>query len=545
VCPATGAPNSTVRLASNRRAGDATTRFTPTRLTRPAVPPANTLLAVSYDRAAAAANLKLIVGREQASGANLVRTYDYPKQNTAMRVVSVATAKVAQTEAELRSQSGVQSIGLTGERRYHATSAQYVTADPYFAGQITNTYHEGPANPGQWDMWAIGLPNAYGYSQAGSTLTGGAVANALGSASIKIAIIDTGEDASHPELAGKIVQQKCFITNQAGTSQSTSSFATDEDGHGTDVSGIAAAASNNALGFTGAGGKAVILAYRVFPTPDDNCSNANSTDVQCSTDTADIASAINDAVTSGANVISMSLGGGTCTNGVDSDAAENAAVANAIQHNVIVVAASGNDAGTGSSSVTAPGCDANVIAVGATSLDDGTPTGTSAYTSSRTSAATAANPVEYVTSYTQVGSPGASLRNASAWGIVAPGGDPATAEETGTVDDLHWIENIWTTTPFGGQSDTNFAGNCAPDFNAATGIADCRTLIAGTSMSTPHVAGAAALILAVSPAIYQSPAFMKQLLCSTADDLSDTHQGCGRLNIYRAMATALGDPTPP
>jgi subtilisin family serine protease len=63
-------------------------------------------------------------------------------------------------------------------------------------------------------------------------------------------------------------------------------------------------------------------------------------------------------------------------------------------------------------------------------------------------------------------------------------------------------------------------------------------------MAAPHVAGAAALILAVNPA-YQPPAKMKQLLCQTADKLSDPHQGCGRVNVYRAMATALGDPSLP
>ena len=69
-------------------------------------------------------------------------------------------------------------------------------------------------------------------------------------------------------------------------------------------------------------------------------------------------------------------------------------------------------------------------------------------------------------------------------------------------------------------------------------------MIAGTSMATPHVAGAVALILSVNGS-YQSPSAMKALLCSTADDLADTHQGCGRLNVYRAMATALGDLSPP
>jgi subtilisin family serine protease len=63
-------------------------------------------------------------------------------------------------------------------------------------------------------------------------------------------------------------------------------------------------------------------------------------------------------------------------------------------------------------------------------------------------------------------------------------------------------------------------------------------------MSAPHVAGAAALILAVNSS-YQSPAKMKQLLCSTADNINASHEGCGRLNVYRAMATALGDPSLP
>jgi hypothetical protein len=518
---------------------------------RGATTPANTLLAVSYARSALASRLSLVAAREQALGATFVRTTDYPALNTTLRVVSVPTANLASTEAALRTQSGVQSIGVTGEKRYPLTTSAYYTNDPYFTGFAPNyevlPYAETSAAPGgQWDMHAIGLEHAFGYVNGGTGVS--ANANALGSSSIKIAIIDTGEDASHPELTSKIAYQKCFITSPSNVS-SSGNYATDELGHGTDVSGIAAAASNNALGFVGVGGNAVIYAYRVFPTPDDNCANENNNDNQCTSNTADIASAIDDAISHGVNIISMSLGGGSCMNGVDSDGDEGTAITAAIAAHIIVVAAAGNG-GTGS--LDAPACDSGVIAVGATGLDDASTlgTGTSNYTKN-VSGASANNPIEYVASYSQYGTPSQMVRSASAWGIVAPGGDPALSEsqQNGpTPDNLHWIQNIWTSTPYqSSMSDNSFTGTCTSD-SGTSGPIDCRTLIAGTSMATPHVAGAAALILAVTGGAsspYQSPAAMKQLLCQTADDIGDTHEGCGRLNVYRAMATVLNDTTPP
>jgi subtilisin family serine protease len=59
-------------------------------------------------------------------------------------------------------------------------------------------------------------------------------------------------------------------------------------------------------------------------------------------------------------------------------------------------------------------------------------------------------------------------------------------------------------------------------------------------MATPHVAGAAALIISVNPS-FQSPTLMRNLLCTTAADIADPNEGCGRLDVYRAMAVALGD----
>ena len=512
------------------------------------------LVAITYAGSSLDARAKsFAVSRESAAGANLVREMTFSHINRYQRILRVTPGNESSAIAQLRQQPGVVAAAMTGLARHKMTvAAKYYSNDPYYNGftqaqftasndaGATPTYHVDPYEesasvPGQWGMHAVRLDYAQAYSQAGNG-SGITSAGALGSSAVKIAIIDSGEDSSHPELSSKIVSQACFITN--GGTQSTSSYSVDEDGHGTDVSGIAAAASNNGLGFVGAGGNASIMAYQIFPRPDDTCVVGGSKpDAQCDASGVDIASAVNDAVKNGASVINLSLGGGVCSGGTDPDPSENTAIVDALAANVVVVAASGNAATDSppTTAVSAPACITGVIAVGASALSDGMANG-----SSTTPSGSAASPTEYVASYSEYGSPASAVTSASAWGIVAPGGDPGTADtdpNAMTTDDLHWIENIWTSTPF---DETNFSGNCNSDLGNPTGLGDCRTLIAGTSQATPVVAGAAALIIAANPS-YKSPTKMKQLLCTTAHDIGDPHEGCGRLDVYRAMATALGD----
>jgi hypothetical protein len=538
-------------------------RRLPERHVAAAGPASTGLIAVSYSRSQAHASHALLVNRELSLGASLVREYDFPTVGRLTRVLSVAPARAASVEAGLRSQPGVLAVGDTGVRRYaSAVTNPYFPNDPYFTGFATTvapapgatlppaTFEVAPLEenasvPGQWNMHAIQLEHAFAYSQPGN---GSGISNpkALGSSSVKIAIIDTGEDSTHPDLSGKVVYQKCYITSP-GNVQSTSHFSTDELGHGTDVSGLAAATLGNGFGFAGAGGTVALYGYRVFPTPDDNCTNPTSNDPQCGADDADIVSAINDAVAQHVNVINMSLGSSlNCSSGgADPDPLEGDAVANAIAAHIVVVAAAGNDSSPGSiGALEAPACDNGVIAVGATGLADGQPNGAG------NSNGTASNPFEYLASYSNAGSPGAAPNSPAAWGIVAPGADPSAQDAASDTpgDNLHWIWDIWTTTPFqSSPTDQSFTGECSDDYPNSTAVVppvDCRVEIAGTSMSAPLVAGAAALILSVNSA-YQSPSAMKQLLCSTADDIGDPHEGCGRLNVYRAMAAALGDPSPP
>jgi subtilisin family serine protease len=512
------------------------------------------MLAVTYSGrldANARASARKVEG---AARATLLRDITFSGTGRYERILRVTPGTETTSLAALRAQPNVIAASITGRTRSLQTVAQrYFSNDPYYNGftaaQITGagdtgaaTYQVAPFEEsatvrGQWGMHAIRLDYAQAYSQSSN---GSGVVNggALGSSNVKIAIVDSGEDSTHPELGSKIAYQKCFLTGDAG--QSISSFSTDEDGHGTDVSGIAAAATNNDLGFVGSGGLASIYAYRIFPTPDDTCvpGYSGTPDDVCGASSIDVATAILDAVAQNVNVISLSLGGDGCTNGVDEDSTEQNAIASALAANIVVVAAAGND-NTGAAGLSAPACITGVIAVGATGLSDGVATGTTT-----APAGTSANPVEYVAGYSQFGAPAASAGSAAAWGIVAPGGDPSSTDDNPnapTTDDLHWIENIWTTTPV----DSAYAGSCTPDFAAGTsGTDDCRTLIAGTSQATPVVAGAAALIIAAN-ASYQSPAKMKTLLCTTAHDLGDAHEGCGRLDLYRAMATAVGDSSLP
>jgi subtilisin family serine protease len=181
----------------------------------------------------------------------------------------------------------------------------------------------------------------------------------------------------------------------------------------------------------------------------------------------------------------------------------------------VVVAASGNGAGkppVGQPQLDCPAADPGVIAVGATSLNDTNPL----------------DVFEYVASYSNYAT-NTDTANGGAY-VVAPGGDPSSSEtcSTCTVDHLHWIEHIYSSTAVQ-------PGGCAntPPANENN---NCRVLIAGTSQATPHVAGIVSLMLAINPRL--TPAQVATGLCQTADPIGDAKQGCGRVNAANAVKWA-------
>jgi subtilisin family serine protease len=449
-------------------------------------------LAVTYGRNASSDRIGSVIASLHG---NAVSDLDLSAVHT--RIVRVDPSQIDGAVAKFKAVPGVKSVGRVGYR----ARTTIVSNDPYYGGfGAPSPYFETSATYGQWDMHVINAEAAWN-----------AIASTppVAAASARIAVVDTGVDVTHPELTGgSIVRTQCFVTFPDTSAQTTGAYVTDTDGHGTNVAGIAAGDTDNGLGFAGASYDAKLMAYRVFPSDPAGGCDGNNPPAQCFLDTADEAAAINDAVSNGAKVINLSLGGAQpCT----TNDPEYQAVENAIAHNVVVVAASGNGTGNpavGQPELDCPANDPGVIAVGASAVDDSLP-GVEAFK--------VASYSNYLT--TNGTSSGGAF-------LVAPGGDPTG---TGDGDDLHWIEHIYSSTAVQ-------PGDCGPDYRSTSSAGDCKVQIAGTSMATPHVAAAAVLILTVRP--NYTPAQVATALCNGAANIGDSKEGCGQLDEAAAVQYA-------
>lgn len=452
-------------------------------------------LAVSY--APGSVSAEAIDREAQRFHAARVSDLAYRGLGIRTRVLSVDPSRVEAAIAQLRAMPGVRDVARVTYRHRMSITAN----DPYYVGfsGTTSPYYETASIPGQWDMHVIDLAGAWSQFASAPIIAA------------PVAIVDTGVDVTHSELvtpsgvpAPKITRTQCYVTYPSSSAQTTGPYVTDTDGHGTNVAGIADGDTNNTFGFASVAFDAPMLAYRIFPTdPSGGCEG--STSPQCEATSADEASAIDDAVNHGAKVINLSLGAAPPCPTNDP---EYIAVEHAIASGVVVVAAAGNEQ-TGA--LDCPAQDPGVIAVGASALNDSNPLSIT----------------EYVASYSNWSTSGAQAGGGAY--LVAPGGDPSPSEtcSTCTVDDLHWIEHIYSSTAVQ-------AGACNTDFAGQTG--DCRILIAGTSQATPHVVGVVSLMLAKNPNL--TPAQVAAGLCASADNISDSKQGCGRLNAASAVSWA-------
>lgn len=264
-----------------------------------------------------------------------------------------------------------------------------------------------------------------------------------------VAVVDSGVQANHPDLNGKVDPGWQFVNNG---SLGVPFSGTDSVGHGTHIAGTIGAIANNFIGVAGMAPGARISPVRVLGADGSGSS-------------ADVARGITWAADNGADVINLSLGGPTPSISVDE------AIDHARALGVVVVAAAGNDGQSPDPDPKSyPAAGNRAIAVAALYLKNNGGLGHASYSTANC--------------YVDVAAPGTHIRSTY---------PPATY---------------------------------------AYG--------SGTSMATPHVAAAAALIKAEFPTC--SPNHVAKALTSTAGDMSpkgrDKLTGFGKINPNAALNAA-------
>jgi len=300
-----------------------------------------------------------------------------------------------------------------------ATSQLFEVSEPNVEMSISAVPND-PSFSELWGMRQIQAPQAWDIRTDASSVT--------------VAIIDTGIDSNHPDLAASLVPGTDVVNNDSDPE--------DDHGHGTHVAGTVGGIGNNGIGVTGVSWNVKLMPVKVM-----NSQGKGST--------LSITRGIKFAADNGAKVLNLSLGGpGFCTQGGTYEAT----VSNALLRGASVIVAAGNDNQDAINSV--PASCPGTITVGATNQDD-----------------------TRASSFSNYGSVVA---------IAAPG-----------------VE-IYSSIPGGGYRKNN-----------------------GTSMATPHVAGAAALVLAQNPSL--SPAGLKECLVSNGDQIVTDRPIGVRLNIFKAL----------
>lgn len=298
-----------------------------------------------------------------------------------------------------------------------APSAAAVTCShPASAYSSAGAPGSGPVNDPlfarQWGPVQVKAPAAWARGARGADTT--------------IAVVDTGADQSHPDLQAKLVGGADFVDGGGDCPGPQ-----DEEGHGTHVSGIAAAVTNNGVGVAGTAPDAKVMPVRVL-------------DADGSGQDSWVIAGIRYAADNGAEVINLSLGGLPVVGQTPQFNEElEAAVAYAWSKGAVIVGAAGNES---LPLCSYPAAARYALCVGAADRQG--------------------NPAAY-----------SNLPNDpdGTVGVRAPGGAGSLFCE----DD----EDVWSTIWPGSGSDCQGSGS----------LAGYETL-AGTSMASPSAAGVAALL---------------------------------------------------
>jgi thermitase len=266
-----------------------------------------------------------------------------PETSLAEQTALLATVGGVDTKRRIHGQ-GSKIVRVPGNAKdaaavlSQAPAVQYAEVDKI----LTATSTPDDAQFGeQYALDAIDAPEGWDLAGLGAfPATGG----------VKVGIIDTGIDKSHPEFAGRL--SNCAQSTAVfGLGGAIRSGCDDIDGHGTKVAGILSANANNGVGIAGVAFNSPLAVCRAL---EDGLGRGS---------TSNVVNCMNWLRNRGAKVISMSFGGASSTT------LQNA-VANAWNngYGAVLLAAAGNDGGYGT---LYPAGYPEVISVASTDATDG------------------------------------------------------------------------------------------------------------------------------------------------------------------------------
>ncbi|WP_408997524.1 S8 family peptidase [Streptomyces europaeiscabiei] len=326
------------------------------------------------------------------------------------------------------------------------------TQTPELWDALTN---DGALAPGISHVWLDGVRRASLDKSVPQIGAPAAWARGYDGKGVKVAVLDSGLDSSHPDLKGQVLATKNF---------STSATTEDREGHGTHVaSTIAGTGAESAGTYKGVAPGAKLLVGKVL-------------DDQGRGDDAGIIAGMEWAASQGADVINLSLGGAD-TPGVD----PMEATVNRLSETkgVLFAIAAGNEGEQGVKTVDSPGSAADALTVGAVDGHD---------------------------EVADFSSMGPTADGALKPDVTAPGVDITAAAAKGSAI-------------------AKEVGEKPPGY----------LTISGTSMATPHVAGAAALLKQQHPDWTFRE--LKAALVGSAKggDYTPYAQGSGRVQVDKAI----------
>jgi thermitase len=264
-----------------------------------------------------------------------------PSVDGAARVAAAGDQDVGKTRTNVDVVRIGEGESLQAKLAEYRSRADVVYAEPnYIASATALARPDDPAYDQQWSL-------AKGQAVGGWSLFPGSYDIGGGA---KLAIVDTGADLTHPDLAGQLDladSASCVSQDDACSPGS----AQDDQGHGTHTTGIAAAAANNGVGVAGVAFPSSVMVVKVL-------------DADGSGTYAAVANGILWSAQRGARVISLSLGGYDYSQTI----CDAVAMTTSTYH-ALVVAAAGNE---GVSDPLYPAACPGAIGVAATNANDRT-----------------------------------------------------------------------------------------------------------------------------------------------------------------------------